>query len=155
MAHTPLDELKARARIALNAARQGSAPDAKLRHSLNAAARHAGFAHWDHARAVLGGHAQPGDDFGTFWHAPGAGILLNHWFAAYGEARAIHAQIVDGYLLPYKQQFMLVQSDFITAIGMDSLDPAWSEIGRDAVAGYASAAWARLAGQRLAALREP
>jgi len=155
VAHTPLDELKARARIALNAARQGGSPDAKLRHSLNAAARHAGFAHWDHARAVLGGHARPGDDFGAFWHAAGTGILLNQWFVAYGEARAIHAQMTDGYLLPYKRQFMLVRSDFIAVIGMNPLDAAWSEMGGDLVAGYASAAWARLAAQRLAALRAP
>lgn len=155
----PLDELKARARIALNAARRGGAqkaqeaPDVKLRHFLNEAARHAGFAHWDHARTVLGGLAAPGDDFGTFWHAPRTGILLNQWFASYAEARAVHAQDPGAYLLPYKRQFMLVQADFIAELGMDPQAAKWAATGRDLVAAYGNAAWTALVAQRLAALR--
>ena len=108
---------------------------------------------WDHARTVLGGLAAPGDDFGTLWHAPRTGILLNQWFASYGEVRAVHAQDTGAYLLPYKRQFMLVQADFIAELGVDPQAAQWNALGRDAVAGYGSAAWSELASQRLAAMR--
>lgn len=149
--NAPLDELKVRARIALNAAKRAGMPDTKLRHCLNDSARQIGFAHWEHARAVLGGGAKPGDDMGTFWHAPRTGILLNQWFARYEEARAIHAQDAAAYLLPYKRQFVLVQADFIAELGVNAGDPAWDAIARDAVAGYGSEAWLTLARQRMAA----
>jgi hypothetical protein len=144
-----LEELKVRARIALNGARREGAPEAKLRHFLNDAARQVGFAHWEHARAVLGGEARPGDDFGTFWHVPRSGILLNQWFARYDEARAIHAQDAGGYLLPYKRQFFIVEAPFVEELGVDADDLAWTEVGRDLIAGYGSAAWMKLARQRL------
>lgn len=146
-----LDELKVRARIALNASRREGAPHGKLRHCLNDAARQVGFAHWEHARAVLGGQAAPGDDMGTFWHAPRTGILLNQWFAGYGQARAVHARDAGSYLLPYKRQFVLVQGYFIEELGVDPGDVAWDALGRDLVAGYGGEGWARLARQRMAA----
>lgn len=149
-----LEELKVRARIAVNASRREGAQDARLRHSLNEAARQVGFATWAHARAVLGGEAGPGDDVGTFWHAPRTGILLNQWLAQYGQARLIHAQDTGTYLLPYKRQFVLVQAPFIAELGVDPQDTAWDDISRDLVAGYASPAWMRLARQRMAAPRE-
>ena len=149
-----LQELKTRARIALNAARREGSPDAKLRHSLNDAARHVGFAHWEHARAALGGPSRPGDDMGGFWHAPRTGILLNQWFATYEAARAVHARDAGAYLLPYRRQFMVVQADFIAELGVDPGDAAWAEVGRDLVAGYGGGAWLALARQRLGAGRD-
>lgn len=152
-ATAPLDELKTRARIALNAARRAGNHDAKLRHSLNGAAQHAGFAHWDHARTVLSGFAQPGDDFGTFWHVARTGSLLNQWFATHAEARAVHAQDPGAFLLPYRRQCMLVLAEFVAELGVDPHDPAWAALGRDVVAGYGSPAWARLVRLRLAQMR--
>ncbi|MDD2176410.1 hypothetical protein OIN59_03130 [Acidovorax sp. D2M1] len=150
---TPLDELKTRARIALNAARRAGDHDAKLRHCLNDAARQVGFVHWDHARTVLGGFARPGDDFGTFWHAPRTGILLNQWFASHAEARAVHAQDPGAFVLPYRRQCMLVQAEFVAELGLNPQDPAWAALGRDLVAGYGCPAWGRLVGLRLAQMR--
>jgi hypothetical protein len=148
-----LDELKIRARLALNAARRGKdgAGDIQLRHCLNQAARDVGFAHWEHARAVLGGLATPEDDMGTFWHAPRTGILLNLWLAKYEQARAALAADPGAFLLPYRRQFMVVQSHFIEALGVDAGHPAWDETSHDLVAGYGGKAWLVLAGQRLRA----
>ena len=142
-----LDELKVRARLALNAARRAEADSdaVRLRHCLNQAARDVGFAHWDHARAVLGGLASRDDDMGTFWHAPRTGILLNLWLAKYAQAQA--------FLLPYRRQFMVVQADFIQELGVDAAHPAWADTAHDLVAAYGGDAWLQLAGQRLKAPR--
>ena len=150
-----LDELKTRARLGLNAARRGQADAAgvRLRHCLNQAAREVGFAHWEHARAVLGGLAARDDDMGTFWHAPRTGILLNLWLARYEEARAALAADPRAFLLPYRRQFMVVQADFIQELGVDAQHPAWAEATHDLVAAYGSDAWLLLAGQRLKAPR--
>jgi hypothetical protein len=150
-----LDELKVRARLALNAARRAEAGAGRiqLRHCLNQAARDVGFSHWEHARPVLAGLAAPGDDMGTFWHAPRTGILLNLWLASYAQARVALQADGAAFLLPYRRQFMVVQADFIAELGVDARHPAWGEISRDLVAAYGGAAWLLLAGQRLRAPR--
>jgi hypothetical protein len=152
-AATPVDELKTRARIALNAARRAGGNDAKLRFCLNDVARQVGFAHWEHARAVLGGFARPEDDMGTFWHAARTGVLLNQWFATHAEARAVHAHDPGAYVLPYRRQCMLVQAEFVAALGMDPQHAAWAALGHDLVAGYGSPAWVQLVLQRLTQMR--
>ncbi|MES2384973.1 MAG: hypothetical protein V4593_10525 [Pseudomonadota bacterium] len=150
-----LDELKIRARLMRNAARREEAGDAgiRLRHCLNQAARDVGFAHWEHARAVLGGLAAREDDMGTFWHAPRTGVLLNLWLARYEQAQAALAADPQAFLLPYRRQFMVVQADFIEELGVDARHPAWADISHDLVAAYGSGAWLLLAGQRLRAPR--
>ncbi len=146
---TPLDELKTRARLLRNAAPGGAAP--RLRDCLHEVARAVGFADWEHARTVLAGLATPGDDMGSFWHAPRSGILLNLWFARYDEARAALVQGAASYLLPYRRQFFAVQSHFLPEIGLDPSDPAWAEAGHDLVRAYGTPAWRRLALQRMQA----
>ncbi|MDP3607230.1 MAG: hypothetical protein Q8R59_15980, partial [Polaromonas sp.] len=150
-----LDELKIRARLGLNAARreEAGAGDIRLRHCLNQVARDVGFAHWEHARAVLGGQAGRDDDMGTFWHAPRTGILLNLWLAKYEQARAAIEADPAAFLLPYRRQFMVVQADFIAELGLDAGHPAWEEASHDLVAAYGGGAWLLLAGQRLKAPR--
>ena len=99
--NSALDELKTRARVRLNRARrEGVAGSLQLADCLHDAARAVGFAHWDHARRVLGGLATAGDDLGDFWHAPGTGILLNHWFARHEDALAVLDADRAAYLLP-------------------------------------------------------
>lgn len=153
---TPLlTELKTRARLRLNAARRGAeaaaAADLRLRDCLNLVARDVGFAHWEHARQVLGGLASPADDMGTFWHAPRTGILLNEWFARREQAEAALGRQPEAFLLPYRRQFMVVQGDFVRELGIDPGHPAWAAIGRDLVRGYGTPAWLALARQRLQA----
>ncbi|HYF21529.1 MAG TPA: hypothetical protein VEA40_26955 [Ramlibacter sp.] len=151
-----LTELKARARIRLNAARRGDsagADDLRLRDVLHEVSREVGFQHWEHARRVLGGLAQTGEDTGTFWHAPRTGILLNEWFARPEQAFAALQRQPRAYLLPYRRQFMVVQADFVQELGVDPLDGSWAQVGNDLVRGYATPAWLKLAAQRIRAPR--
>jgi len=149
-----LTELKTRARLRLNGARrEGSAGELRLRDCLNLAACEVGFVHWEHARQVLGAEAGPGEDMGTFWHAPRTGILLNLWFARYEEAQAALQADTGAFLLPYRRQFFLVQDHFVRELGVDPGAAVWDVIGRDLARGYGSAAWETLALQRLKAPR--
>lgn len=115
-----LTELKVRARLRLNARRDAD-PGLRLRDCLGLVAREVGFANWEQARKVLGGEAAPGDDMGTFWHAPRCSGLLNPWFSKLAEARAALAAATDdgppggtaglAVLLPYRRQFVLAGED--------------------------------------------
>lgn len=152
-----LSELKTRARLRLNALRRGQAAepasaaddDARLRDCLAAVARELGFLHWDQARSVLGGLAAPGEDMGRFWHAPRSSAVLNQWFTSVEDARAVQRQRPALYLLPYRRQFVLVQSDCIVELGLDPQDEAWAACRRDLVAAYGQPPWEALARQRL------
>lgn len=144
-----VEELKVRARVRLNTARRAGEDAGRLRDLLHDVARDVGFEHWDHARRVLGGEAAPGEDVGTFWHAPRCHSLLNEWHADAARARA--ALDAGRYLLPYRRQFMVVQADFIRELGLDPGDAAWQATHHDLVAGYGSPAWAALCAARVRA----
>lgn len=144
-----LEELKVRARVRLNTARRAGEEAGRLRDLLHAVAREVGFADWEHARHVLGGEAAPGEDMGTFWHAPRCHSLLNEWHADAARARA--ALDAGRFLLPYRRQFMVVQADFIRELGLDPGDAAWHAVHHDVVAGYGSPAWAALCAARVRA----
>ncbi len=147
-----LTELKVRARLRLNAA-HGEQPELRLRDCLNQVARDVGFAHWEHGRRVLGGLAQPGDDMGTFWHAPRCEALLSRWFAGPAEARAALSTEPDVVLLPYRRQCVVVGADYIRELGLDPGAAAWSAARRDLLGAYGNAAWLALSLQRLKAPR--
>jgi hypothetical protein len=145
-----LTELKTRARLKLNAARHEQ-PELRLRDCLNQAARDVGFAHWDHGRRVLGGQAVPGDDMGSFWHAPRCNSLLNAWFAKHADARAVLAADDGAVLLPYRRQFMVVNEAFIQELGLDPREAVWRDAQRDLVRAYGTGPWLTLASLRLKA----
>lgn len=147
-----LIELKTRARLQLNATRDDQ-PAQRLRDCLHAVARDVGFMHWEHARRVLGGLAVPGDDMGTFWHAPRCNSLLNAWFANLTEARVALAVKPGGVLLPYRRQFVVVGDAFIRELGLESDDVARADAQHDVVRAYGSGPWLALAFKRLKAPR--
>jgi hypothetical protein len=144
----PLAELKTRARLKLNAA-GGRQPDLRLRDCLHAVARDVGFAHWEHARRVLGGSADPGEDMGTFWHAPGCSSLLSLWFSDLVQARAALDSRPANVLLPFKRQFLVVDESFIVELGLAPDSTAWAQAQRDLVKAYADDAWRTLAMLRM------
>ena len=166
----PATEIKVRARLLVNAlrrhdpeaialassvasSRRWSEPDTwTLTHCMNIVSARAGFAHWDHARHVLGGDAVAGDDVGTLWYDHACGALTNQWFANYDEARSILEGDPSLYLLPYRRQYVLADRHFIELLGLDPSIRPWVEMGRDLVGGYAGPAWNALALQRLRAM---
>ena len=121
------------------------------RHCLAALAKALGFGSWPHAKSVLSGeallrpneqaHAAP--DLGTLMHRELGGAYWNIWSASYAEARDIRAEH-GGYLLPYRKQFLIVETHYLEALGLDAGDPDWERIGRDWAAPADLTAWARL-----------
>lgn len=161
---TIIEDLKHRARQ-LHRAAQAGEPDAvarmralpelknepsletavRRRHCLTVVARELGFESWAHLAHVAEGGCR---DFGTFLYPPGA-PYWNIWSASYEEARDIRREH-GGYLLPYKEQFIIVDRHFVEALGLDPDDPDWERIGRDFVRPADTDARARLFEGRLA-----
>lgn len=140
--------------LILSRQRNWEIPDSwQLKHCMNLAAADAGFQNWEHARVVLGGQAQAGDDMGDFWHGAEVTSFFNHWYASYAEAQAQLQANEAAYLLPYRHQYLVVTSDYLEAMGVSAAPEFWGSIGNDMVQGYASASWLSLAQQRLQASR--
>jgi len=125
-----LPELKRADRDALRAA----AASIQRKHCLAVVSRETGFASWDHARRVLEGDRDEAD-FGKMLSGPGRGTFLNHWFAAYDEARVVHQELLarreDRYLLAYQRQFFITERGYIESLGLDPDDADWRAIGFD------------------------
>lgn len=161
-------ELKIRARLGLKALRQGdrslleraaargvhrqSEPSEwRLAHSLNLVARSLGFVHWAQALKVLGGHAETGDDMGSFWHERSCEKLLNHWFARYADAKDLLLTQPSAVLLPYRRQYLVVAEPYLQELGL-GLGDLRSGAGHDLVSAYGTPAWRALCWRRLQVL---
>lgn len=123
-----------------------------LRHAMNIVAFEAGFLHWEHAREYLTGRfaqdipASRFADPGEFWHLRNGHGFINQWFATYAEARQLRDSRHG--LLPYKNQFMLAEADYLAALGL----PAGQS--QDLVSDYGSTSWQALCMARLQATRQ-
>ena len=84
-------------------------------------------------------------------YAPRMDIFLNRWFTDYDEARASLDQD-GGFLLPYKDQYMITEAGGIRELGLDPDDPDLEKIGRDWVKPNDTEAWERLRIKRLIAI---
>jgi hypothetical protein len=103
----------------------------KRRHCLAAVAREHGFDGWSHATGIInGGTVADGAGFGTTLYPKGCGGHSNIWSATYDEARQIRADH-GGFLLAYKNQFLVVDEHFIRTMGLDPDDADFDLIGRD------------------------
>jgi hypothetical protein len=133
---------------------RAAASGIQRKHCLAAVARELGFASFEHAKRVFEGDASEAD-FGTMLYA-GRGHL-NQWFAAYEDARYVHAETSTPasrrYLLAYKRQFLVVDRYFIESLGLDPDDADWQAIGWDWAFPKDAEARRRLYGKFLAAER--
>ena len=100
----------------------------KRRHCLSTIARGLGFEGWPHALAVLQG--RDASDFGELLYTGQQSPTLNIWSASYAEARDIRRQH-GGYLLAYRRHYLVVDADYVRALGLEAEDPDWERIGRD------------------------
>lgn len=100
----------------------------RLKDSQLLIARKYGFRNWDHAREVLDGNFC--QDYGTFWYKNQCSTLLNKWCANYKQASQVQVDS-GGFILPYKHQFLVVETHYLALLGLDSKDPVWTEINFD------------------------
>lgn len=129
--------------------REGAA-DLRHRDCLDVIAAEWGFANYADAKAALSGSAEA-QDFGTLLYPRGKGPSLNRWYSNYDEA-VRDREIVNGYLIGYKRQFLVVDRDYIESLDLDPDDPDWAEMAWDWARPANLAARARLYAKRVAAL---
>ena len=101
----------------------------RRRDCLEAIACEWGFPGYAEAKAAFGGDPAA-TNFGALLCPPRCSTHLNHWFTDYTEAAAKRAEL-HGYLLGFKQQFVVVDRLFIDTLGLDPADPDWGAIGFD------------------------
>ncbi len=148
----PLNELKIKAKRALKQERVSGSieTEARLKSRQAAFAKKAGFRDWQHAHQNLGGGWSDGLDAGSFWYSPKCTTLLNIWCRDLQEAEkqlTLHPECV---LLPYKRQYILANSDFLTAIGLEAYLPSILEPdNRNLSKLYGNPYWETLALARL------
>jgi hypothetical protein len=100
----------------------------KRRHCLSVVAIEAGFEGWSQAAQIFGGR-NPGS-FGTALYPKGCWAHSNIWSASYEEAKQIREEH-GGFLLAYKNQFLIVEDEYIRTMGLDPDDPDFHLMGRD------------------------
>jgi len=127
--------------------------DIKLKHCHFLVAKKYSFDSWQHAQQVLSGDELTGTilNMGTIFHSSRCDAFINLWFSDYAEAES--ALVVDKknrWLVPYKQQYIVVRREYLEMIGIDSaFDEQWRNIGHDLVKGYNSESWDSLAAAAL------
>ena len=84
---------------------------------------------------------------GPSMYVPRMDAVLNRWFVDYDEARG-SLQSEGGYLLPYRNQFLVTTAEGIRELGLDPNDPDWAQIGWDWVRPADQDAWERLKTKR-------
>ncbi len=100
----------------------------KRRHCFSIIAIELGFKGWPHLLEVL--KQNNPSDYGTFFYPKRCRVHWNIWFATYDEAAKVRKDH-GGFLIAYKNQFMVVDEDYIRSFGLDPEDREIEKIGRD------------------------
>ncbi|WP_262696099.1 hypothetical protein [Kordiimonas aquimaris] len=98
------------------------------KHCLATIGRELGFDNWKTALDCFSDNEEA--TYGAFLHPRRCHVHWNIWFADYTEAKQVRSEH-GGYLLPYKQQYMIVDRDYITSLGLEPDAEAWESLGRD------------------------
>ncbi|MBL4763900.1 MAG: hypothetical protein JKX67_01250 [Colwellia sp.] len=99
-----------------------SLAELKLKHCLTIVSQQLGFDNWHHAQCVLSGRKKASAPLntGTFFYPKGSGAFINEWCANYPEAKStLINKSKSKYLLPYKNQFIVVTKDYISLFKLD------------------------------------
>ena len=91
-------------------------------------AKEMGFLNWPHAKRVLSGEETR--DFGGLLCPRKCGGHFNLWYKTHAEADAIRRER-GGYVLAFRQQFLVVERPYIETLGLDPDDPDWLALGFD------------------------
>lgn len=132
-------------RLILKKVHLSSPEELKLKHCLTIVAQQLGFDNWHHGQYILSGYKKADEHIamGSFFYPKACGGFINEWFADYQQAELTLTEHTDTkWLLPYKQQFIVVKEDYIAMFKLDEkLLSLWTEINHNMVASYNSLAW--------------
>ena len=120
----------------------------QLKHCLQAIAKDLGFSSWQEAQQLFSGDKKidSSTNFGTFFYPKQCFAFINEWFSDYQEAvKGLMISTSKKWLLPYKSQFLLVEEEYIAALGLNiHADNFALPEGRNLLATYHSATWDRI-----------
>lgn len=98
------------------------------KHALATIAREIGFPNWKSVVACFEG--RKGATFEAFLHPKRCHVYWNIWLASYEEAKSVRKEH-GGYLLCYGKQYIVVDANYVTSLGIDPFDARWEQINRD------------------------
>ncbi len=119
--------------------------DLQLKHALNVVAVENGYESWTGLKFTLD-HAAESSPLAVIneqFYPKGLTTYWNIWFAKYSQAKKVLSE-GKGFLLPYKNQFFIVEEHFVDSIGLPHTLPEWKEIGNDWIHPKNVKAWLRL-----------
>lgn len=117
------------------------------KHCLNLIAAQVGFHDWQHAHHVFSGAAKISDDIGDFWHQDLG--FTNHWFVDYHKARDYLTEHPRSFLLPYRRQYFVAESECLEALHLQANHLDWRTYEHNLCLSYGSEFWLSLAMHRL------
>ena len=160
MNHSVVDEFKTQARITLKYFNKNSIPAElqsllkreftnvpsqwKLKDCLQLIAKWHGFENWQHAVEIFS--SKEASDFGTFWSRRRCGGFLNHWFVTMAEAKD-HQSAHGGYIIGFRNQFIVVEKEYVEVLGTEPQSKLWPIIDYDAVSNITAKPCQQLAAQ--------
>jgi hypothetical protein len=113
--------------------------DIRRKHALAVIAAEFGYPSWTALR-----DASTAENTSMEWlFERGKSVFLNHWCTTYEEAAEVRAR-TDGFLFPYRHQFVVCSAQLLADRGLDPYDPDWARIGRDWARPRDRVAFARL-----------
>ena len=121
------DNPRAKARLQQHCPAVGLGAPLQRKHALATIAREIGFSNW---KAVVNCFGNGNGDFDQFLYPARCHVFWNIWFAGYEEASRVREEH-GGYLLPFQNQYMVVDDDYIASLTGKPIAAEWNEIGRD------------------------
>ena len=104
----------------------------QLKYALQVIATENDYATWSDLKAALDHAAEtsPLAEVTDQFYPKGLTTYWNIWFAHYSQAKKVLLE-GKGYLLPFKNQFFIVEEHFVDSIGIPQTLPEWEAIGND------------------------
>jgi len=135
--------------------------DLQLKHAFNVIAVENGYESWTELKSALDNAAEtsPLAEIKEQFYPKGFTTYWNIWFAKYSQAKKVlndtkNASQGKGFLLPYKNQFFIVEEHFVDSIGLPHSLPEWNEIGNDWIHPKNVKAWLKLNEMYVKAMKE-
>ncbi|MFA6468238.1 MAG: hypothetical protein WCW35_05015 [Bacteroidota bacterium] len=119
--------------------------DLQLKHAFNVIAVENGYESWNDLKSALDNAAEnsPLAEIKEQFYPKGFTTYWNIWFAKYSQAKKVLGE-GRGYLLPFKNQYFIVEEHFVDSIGLPHTLREWKEIGNDWVHPKNVKAWLAL-----------
>lgn len=117
----------------------------QLKDALNVIAVENGYESWGELKTVLDHAAEssPLAEIKDQFYPKGFTTYWNIWFAKYSQAKKVLDE-GKGFLLPFRNQFIIVEEHFVDSIGLPHTLREWKEIGNDWVHPKNVKVWLRL-----------